>query len=256
VKQSVPVDKLSCWAFEELQKRYTSSAEGMRWDNLGFGPIQTGRGGGGQRYDFGIPHKDAETIEAAVDALDDCQIDWETHHTAIMGPFDALFMAHDVLLTETIKPSALIRYHGIMKTRPAWGRDYEPFPSRVQPARGPSGAAAIVGECRGRDLYSTGAYCPIKWCPSVIELARQRANYVGWHDGLGRLCMALRGSLEAFDATAPEVAPEPWNRTDAPRRVLSDLITRPLTRLPDHWPRPMATRRPQMRLGSAYPVSP
>ncbi len=171
-----------------------------------------------------------------------------------MGEYTTLFLAHDVLLTESIQPSALVRYHSIMRSRPAWGRDYEPCPSRIQPARGPAAAAAIVGECRGAGKYTTGSHCPLKWVPSVIELARKRANYVGWHDGLGRLCIALRGRLEAFEPTAPEVASEPWNRTDAPRRVLSDLISRPLTKLPDHWPRPMATRRHQMRLGSAYPA--
>jgi hypothetical protein len=183
-------------------------------------------------------------------------VDWKNNVQAIMGEWTTLFLAHDCILTDTIEPSRIVRYNAIMKSRPAWGREYEPCPSRIQPARGPAGAAAIVGECRGADKYTTGAHCPLKWVPSVIELARQRANYVGWHDGLGRLCQELRGRLEAFEATAPECPPEPWNHSDAPARVLVDLITRPLAKIPEHWPRPMATRRPQMRLGSAYPVSP
>jgi hypothetical protein len=254
VKRSINVENLLIWAFnDELIKRFSSSAEGI-WDNMGFGPVQTGGRSGGNRYDFGVPHKDAETIEAAVDELLDCQIDWQAHHTAIMGPFDALFMAHDVLLTETIRPSALVRYHSIMRTRPPWGRDYQPFPARVQPARGPAGSAAIVGECRGADKYKSGSYCPLKWAPSVIELARQRANYVGWYDGLGRLCTELRGRLEDFEATPPECSPEPWNRSEPTVRVLRETVSRPLTRIPEHWPRPIATKRPQMRLGAAYPV--
>lgn len=252
MKRSMEIEALLIWTYSELSKRFTSSADGI-WDQVGFGRIQQG-GGGAQRYAaFGLPHPDATVIEKAVDAIPDCTIDWQAHHAAITGPFDALFMAHNPILTEVIRPSSLLRYHAIMKSRPAWGREYEPFPSRVQPPRGPAGAAAIIGECRGADKYTAGAYCPLKWSPSVIELARQRANYVGWHDGLGRLVNALRGTLSDFEPLPPTAAPEPWNRTDVAPRVLRDMISRPITRLPERWPRPTATRRPQMRLGAAYP---
>ncbi len=255
MKQSKSIDALVTWAYDELGKLQSSSADGI-WDRIGFGSDRTAyHSGSAQRYDFGLPHPDSDVVVKAVDELDDCQIDWQTHHKAIMGPFDALFMAHDVILTETVRPSALIRFHAIMRSRPAWGRDYEPFPSRIQPARGPAGSAAIVGECRGAGKYTAGSYCPLKWVPSVIELARQRANYVGWHDGLGRLCQTLRnGRLEAFEPTAPECASEPWNHSESAPRVLRDTISRPLTKLPDHWQRPVASRRPQMRLGAAYPA--
>ena len=254
MKQSIDVEKLVIFAYEEQQKLASSSADGI-WDRIGFGSDRTAyHSGTAQRYDFGLPHPDSDRIVKAIDELDPVMIDWPVHHKAIMGPYDALFMAHDIILTESLRPSALIRYHSIMRSRPAWGRDYEPFPARIQPARGPAGSAAIVGECRGADKYTAGSHCPLKWCPSVIELARQRANYVAWHDGLGRLVMALRSRLEAFEPTTPECAPEPWNHSEAAPRVLRDMISRPLTKLPDHWPRPMASRRPQMRLGAAYPV--
>lgn len=255
MKQSVDVEKLLHWCYDQQQKLQSSSADGI-WDRIGFGSDRTAyHSGTAQRYDFGLPHPDSDRIIKAVDELDPVVIDWAAHHKAIMGPFDALFMSHDIILTETIRPSSLIRYHAIMGSRPAWGRDYEPFPARVQPTRGPAGSAAIVGECRGADKYTAGSHCPLKWCPSVIELARQRANYVGWHDGLGRLVGALRGRLEAFEPTPPECAPEPWNHSESPRRVLRETISRPVpTKLPDHWPRPVALRRPQMRLGAAYPV--
>src|ERR1700686_4799005 len=55
-RRSIAINFAVCWAYEELSKIYTSSADGISsWDRIGFGRDTTSRGPGtAQRYDFGL----------------------------------------------------------------------------------------------------------------------------------------------------------------------------------------------------------
>lgn len=76
----------------------------------------------------------------------------------------------------------------------------------VPALKGPN--AMIVGECRGRNLYSAGAYCPLKYEPSPLSIVSSRAEYVAWHNGLTRLAGNLE--LVKFTALPPRASATPW----------------------------------------------
>jgi hypothetical protein len=248
MKRPQSIETLVVFAYDELSKLYSSSAESV-WDRVGYGRDRTS--GGAQRYDFGAPHPDSEIISKAVDAIPTVAFDW-AYTGMLMGEFEALFRAHNVIPEDTVKASMLVRHHGIMKTRPGWGKDFSTRPERIQPARGPSGAAAIEGRCLGKDRYTEGAACPLQWSPSVIDLARSRARYVIWHDSLVRLCVVLGGRLEAFSPTPPECSPSPWLEPGEESIVFRSKST--MTRLPERHPRPVAGSLRKDRVGSGGPV--
>jgi hypothetical protein len=62
-------------------------------------------------------------------------------------------------------------------------------------ARGARAAAGHVGgrvPCEGRNRYSWGSYCPLRWEPSPIDIALARAEYAAWHRGLATLADTLQ----------------------------------------------------------------
>lgn len=112
----------------------------------------------------------------------------------------------DVLLVGGIKTRVLLTMHAIKGTRPdAWQED-GPKPSMIMASRGTG--PSIVGECRGRNLYSTGSYCPLEWSPSPLSIVQSRADYFAWHDGLTKLANSLQ--LERFTALPPKAPAAPW----------------------------------------------
>ncbi len=242
--KQVEIEALLRWAYrDELSKRFTSSAEGI-WDNirdigtLG-GTVPDMGAGTAQRYDVGLPDRDAIRIEEAVSRLPDQAIDWHTEAETILGVLTPLLEVktnprpplpqrgasqaswrtkrghlmevmvdppRQVILVRSLRTSALVTMHAVMGTRPDW-RSEPPQPVPVPAAHGPN--PAIVGECRGRNWYSTGTYCPLKWWPSPITIAEARADYLAWWRGLN---MLLGVQLERFTPTPPAAVEMPWRK--------------------------------------------
>lgn len=250
MKRSLDIEKLLHWAYrDELSKRQSSSAEGI-WDRLNesgqLGGIgDDGRRGdrGAQRYDFGLPHPDAEEIERAVGGLERLTIDWEASRETITHGIDGL-LTRDVLMIGTIRPHVLVTSHAIRETRPEWYD--EPFaPHRTPAEKGPG--VKIVGECRGKNLYASGSHCPLTWKPSPYSVLLARADYAAWHVALSQLA----ASLVLVDHIAlPPAAPEaPWivrPQPAAPPVIVRSTVTmRPIPLRPQRDRAGPPPRRPQ-----------
>jgi hypothetical protein len=255
LKTSVYIEKLLQWAYlDELPKRQISSAEGV-WEGIREygqrGGIDIGAGGA-QRYPhFGAPDTDAEIIEKAVGALGQASI--EDNYDLIVGELWALvtvndfrsrkalrsagkateaglydkdamppaFAPRDVLIFKSINVAALVTTHAVMRTRPHWSSvDPKPFPVPASHGRGNK----IVGECRGKNQYTTGAYCPLRWSPSPIEVVLGRADYHVWHEALVKLSRTLE--LTEHEPLPPAASATPWLAPEPSRRVFSYAMPR------------------------------
>ena len=239
-RRDVEIEKLLHWAYrDELSKRMTSSAEGI-WDRIADfgqrGGIDPGHGAAQRYAHFGLPHPDAETIEKAVSGLRDAFIDWSKEARHILGDLLRLVdptpdpsiekgraataswpqrgevrqeaklePPRRAILIKTLRTGALVTMHAKMGTKPDWRAD-SPQPMPIAAARGPN--ASVIGECRGKNLYSTGSYCPIRWSPSALSIAESRADYLAWWRGLRHLSDVLE--LESFQALPPVVPEMPW----------------------------------------------
>lgn len=261
MKRQIDIEKLLHWAYrDELSKRATSSAEGL-WDHIHesgqLGGIRDDgrRGdGGAQRYDFGTIHQDAIRIEAAVGALEDTVIDWASSFDAIAAELSGLVSvneakasAHpwcrDVLLVNSHRTKVLVTTHAIRGSRPEW-YDEPPQPNRILADKGKG--PKIVGECKGRNLYTAGSYCPLRWEPSPLSIVMARAEYAAWYAGMSQL--AARLDLVDHIALAPAAAPTPW--LDAPVSKPEPVVIRPSVRmqalpLAPQRSAPIPSRRPQ-----------
>jgi hypothetical protein len=117
----------------------------------------------------------------------------------------------DVLLVGGIKTNILIMAHAIKGTRPEW-RDEDPTPA-MTPSHGRGGTTAkIIGECRGKNLYSTGSCCPLTWSPSPLSVVTSRSDYFAWHQALTKLSADLQ--LEKFQPLPPNASATPWIEND------------------------------------------
>lgn len=242
-KKPRDIESLLHWCYrDELTKRFTSSAEGI-WDHIAEygqnGGIDVGDGAA-QRYPhFGLPHPDAETIEKAVGALEDAHIDWARDGEPVLGDLlaitdvrplharpsqprqttigyrdrhrdtigwrtQAVPAPRDFILVRSLKTAALVTMHARMGNRPDWREE----PPRLVPQLDRN-RPKLVGECRGRNLYSTGSHCPARWEPSPLTIAESRADYLAWWRGLRLLASTL---VLTEHEVLPPVAPEyPWN---------------------------------------------
>jgi hypothetical protein len=247
VKQ-VDVEQLLQWAYrDELIKRVTSSAEGV-WARVAevgrYGTDIDVMRGAPQRYDLGEPHRDAVVIEQAVASLPDASIDWEREAEPILGPLLALIdpstraqecaehipadegqrssiaswptragprrsarlePPRRVIMVRSLRASALVTMHAKMGTRPDWKSEH-PHPLPVAAERGPG--PKIFGECRRKNWYSEGSYCPLRWWPSPLSIAEARADYVVWWRALVQLTAQLR--LTAHAPLSPAAPQMPW----------------------------------------------
>ncbi|MGD0333907.1 MAG: hypothetical protein ABSA90_11720 [Xanthobacteraceae bacterium] len=259
-KKQVEIEALIRWAYlDELSKRQTSAAEGI-WDRLsqygslgGINPDPGGQGGAQRYAQFGLPHPDAEAIEQAVAALGKISI--EQDFDIIVGELRALVSVNDVmprprgrvqgraaeagyydkdatppqvrprdvLFVSTINVTALVITHAVMGTRPKW-KSGTPRPYQIPGRRGPM----IVGECRGKNLYTAGCYCPLCWAPSPAEIVLGRADYHLWHRALGSLTQTL--NLTEHEALPPAAPTAPWITPEEKRAPLRQppMRTRPL----------------------------
>ena len=220
-KVAFDVEQLLVWAYrDELSKDQTSSAEGI-WDEIRdyafLGGVEPDVSVA-QRYDLGLPDTDAVWIERAVSSLQDLIIDWEASSDAVMGDLAPLLTTRDSLMLRPLKTAALVTMHAKMDTRPDW-RDRIPQPYMVPAAKGSTSRAAIVGECRGKNFYTTGSYCPLTWEPSPVVFALARAEYAAWHRGLCTLAETL--VLERHVALPPKAPAQPWWASPPTHRIFA-----------------------------------
>jgi hypothetical protein len=235
-KRRIDIEKLLQWAYlDELPKLKLSAAEGI-WDQMAqygsLGGINAEQsrfwGSGAQRYaQFGLPHPDAEKIARAVGALKPASI--EDDFDVIVGELGALVTVND------FRPRRAIRVPGRTTEAAAGVRPARRHPGAhdqrraacrlsrrdaLAPRLDERAAASlqtpaahgrrpkIVGECRGRNLYTAGSYCPLRWSPSPIEVVLGRADYRAWRAALIALCETLE--LEKHVALAPPASASPW----------------------------------------------
>jgi hypothetical protein len=281
LKKPVPIDALLQWAYlDELPKRKTSSAEGI-WDRLSqygsLGGVNPDPGhGAAQRYPhFGLPHKDAEEIEKAVNKLADVAVDWSQDYDLLAGELAPLVsvndmhaaaLAHpavpvatlrpapdgrgvvsvvsrDVLLVNTIRTEALVYTHAIRATAPQGWRVKEMHAVPTPAERSP--LAKIIGICKGKNSYSSGSCCPLKWSPSPIKIMLARANYLVWHRALVGLSAQL--SLTEHLALPPEAPEAPWIDEGPVRWLIGPVVRRAVK------PLPLAPARKQAGPPKRYP---
>lgn len=217
-------------------------------ENQHHGGVDSGHGGAQRYAHFGLPDPDAETIEKTMAGLKDKAIDWNVSFDCIASDLAGLVSVNDVmpravratydqkvgwgqagakalrawfgpgsdrpahdrprdvLMVGTIKVDALVTMHAIKGTRPDWW-DEEPRPQMVLPKSGGSNAS-IIGECRGKNLYSSGSCCPLRWAPSPASIVMARAEYAAWHGGLQWLAQNLE--LRKFAPLMPKAPAAPW----------------------------------------------
>jgi hypothetical protein len=102
--------------------------------------------------------------------------------------------------------------HAIKASRPD-GREDPPLPSMVPARKGPN---AMVGERRGRNLYTMASYCSLRSDPSPLSIVSSRPEYVAWHHGLTVLAETAR--LERFVLLPPKAPQTPWLDPNRRRR--------------------------------------
>ncbi|HEY7245313.1 MAG TPA: hypothetical protein VH678_15695 [Xanthobacteraceae bacterium] len=89
----------------------------------------------------------------------------------------------------------------------------------VEPERGPKNKGKVIGECRGKDYYTSGSHCPLRWEPSGRTIALARLEYWAWRQGLLRLAAEIH--LDAHEALPPAAPAQPWLVKEAPRRIFT-----------------------------------
>jgi hypothetical protein len=217
-------------------------------DYSNHGGVDSGRGAAQRYAHFGLPDADAERVEKAISALNDTVIDWARHFDELAGDLAGLItindlsprrdgrppkggwgkrgarainaffgqkgedqVAHDrprdVLMVGGINTKALLTMHAIKGTRPDW-RDEQPTAERTYVPAAGGLKAKIIGECRGKNLYTAGSYCPLVWSPSPLEIVAGRRDYFAWYHGLTVLSETLE--LERFEALPPKAPRLPW----------------------------------------------
>lgn len=234
------------------------------------GGVSPGSGTAQRYHQFGLPDPDAERLEKAVAALEDLVIDWLQSFDAIAGDLSGLISVNDiakrnqaarqptvgwgaagdkaltawwgpkgarplrdrprdVLMVGSLRTSALVIMHAIKAMRPDW-RAEPPSPSPVPALKGPN--AMVVGECRGRNLYTVGSYCPLQWDPSPLSIVSSRAEYVAWHHGLTALAETAR--LEKFVLLPPKAPQMPWLCDDEDQPCVLPVLPTPSNGV-DRW---------------------
>lgn len=210
--------------------------------------IDSGGGGSQRYAYIGLPDPDAVRLEKAIGALENLVIDWDRSFDAIAGDLSGLISVNDmtkrwpapgrtegrwgkagdkalkawfgpdgakpmryrdrprdVLLVGGLRTSVLVTCHAIKGTRPDWFED-PPRPHATPALKGSN--AMIIGECKARNVYTAGSYCPLQWSPSPLDIILDRADYVAWHHGLTTLARSVQ--LEKFTPLPPKASQTPW----------------------------------------------
>lgn len=224
-------------------------------ENQHHGGVDRGHGAAQRYAHFGLPDPDAERVERGVTALQELVIEWDKSIDFIAGDLGGLITINDVapsaapkrvpqvgwgkagdralkgmfgpgaerlqrdrprdvILVGGIRTDVLVASHAMRGTRPPWYED-QPQPKRMKSETGAH--AKIVGECRGKDLYTLGSYCPLRYEPTAMTVVQSRADYAAWHRGLVVLSETL--VLEKFVVLPPKASPTPWFDGAEPEQV-------------------------------------
>lgn len=224
-------------------------------ENQHHGGVDRGDGAAQRYAHFGLPDPDAERIEKGVTALQELIIDWAASIDFIAGDLGGLITINDVapstapkrvphvgwgkagdralrgmfgagaerlnrdrprdvILVGGIRTDVLVASHAMRGTRPDWYEE-QPQPKRMKSETGAN--AKIVGECRGKDLYTVGSFCPLRYEPTAMTVVQSRADYAAWHRGLVVLSETLL--LEKFVALPPKAPSTPWFDGVEPEQV-------------------------------------
>ena len=138
----------------------------------------------------------------------------------------------DVLLLNTINAAALVTIHAVKRTRPQWQHE----PLMPGSADGPTGRPVLIGESRGKHLYTEGSYCPVRWSPSPIDVVLGRADYHVWRQALVTLAATL--DLDEHQALPPAATVAPWHDPGTLERM---WLHAPM---PQQRPLPLKPQRP------------
>jgi hypothetical protein len=134
----------------------------------------------------------------------------------------------DIMMIGTFNPKTLVTVHAAGASRPDWRND-DPTPSRVLSTNGKD--ARVEGECRGRNLYTAGSYCPLEWEPAPASVILARADYAVWWEALYQLARTVE--LTRFSVLPPRAAAAPWfGDKDDGGDVIHVLPGEPLLHLP------------------------
>jgi hypothetical protein len=150
--------------------------------------------------------------------------------------------ARDVISVSTINVAALVHRHAIKRSRPFFNED-RPRPFMVPAERGRG--AKLIGECRGKNLYTIGSYSPLHWSPSPLRIMLDRAEYLIWWYALTTLAKQL--SLNDHEALKPDANPAPWIEGARARRIFRQRMI-PITYFPRERELPRAgapTKKPR-----------
>ena len=115
----------------------------------------------------------------------------------------------------------LVTHYAILNSRPCpLGHAVRVFPVRD------GSRIRVVGKSYGRAsngkwrYYTEGSHCPLRFEPTVEEVAQSRADWTAWLTGLQELVLGLRGHLSEHWPVGPRWPLEPWNEPQPIARVL------------------------------------
>ena len=185
VKRQIDIERLLQWAYLELDK--SGSTVWSPWDFISrLGKL-------GTRIDdqfgapfrlpawFGDTHPDARIVGRAVQRLE---------HPAC----------------------ALVEMHGRANSRPKAHK----WPPSVKPVMDGS-RYLIVAKSHGRSSKGKwrynpdGAYCMLRYEPTVEQIEASRTEYRAWRYGLVCVARRLLGQLRDYEPIGPAAPLEPWN---------------------------------------------
>jgi hypothetical protein len=130
----------------------------------------------------------------------------------------------DVLLLNTVDVAALVITHTIKGTRPDWrSAQMRPVPTLAER----SALSVVIGKSKGKNLYTTGAYCPLRWEPSPLSVVLARADYLVWWDAIERLAGTLE--LAEHQLLPPAAARTPWIDGEVAHRTFANAPARTST---------------------------
>ena len=290
-RREVDVEMLLQWAYrDELPKQQLSASAESNWERAetGMGGLDENHHAMQRYAHIGLPHQDAVEIARIVDHLPAIEIDWGMWRAPrpleikaavadnefggsrtgkitkirpgsfrggelpapYTGDLDGILDRAALLDVPMRHPCAMVSMHARMASRPPWRR-MAPQPIWTVPERGK--APMVVGECRGRNLYLEGSYCPVSYTPSPVDIVLQRAEYLIWHHALGLVCESLDRVTWLADHVAlrAEAPREPWRNGEAKKVILTVGTKKPLARLPLRPDRARAGKNTKPRIGSA-----
>lgn len=154
-----------------------------------------------------IPHRDALIIvDQVAGLLGNVAID--LREETLLGHLAPL--AVDIANPRySLSEADVVETYARAGVSPDWCRQ----PPKARPLIRSTGKPAVEGKRYGKDRYSDGANCPLRWGdPTIESIARARAQYSVWWRSLDRLAKSLNGKMKDHVASPPAALASPWMR--------------------------------------------